>query len=683
MLLWMEGIIAAYFWVHKPWQSGQNVAFLMAMLDVLLAMTLVAIAGGIGRLIFREWLPFSSIENIALQVAVGLGILSFVVLVAGLSGFIGVWQAWLGLGLGVLVFYKPISAWVIEWRSAFDDHQPLGTVEKASRWLVIFLIIIAGIQALAPPLKWDSLVYHLEIPQRYFEMGRIAHLGDNFFVGFPQLVEMIFTWAIALRAGTTATVLGWIVLVIAALGLGGFAERVVGKGVRWVAPAIFLSGASVSRGLSYGYVDLWVFFFGMATIILLDHYGRTKRKIWVRLSAVYAGFAFSTKYSAGMLLPIGVIYLFVVWIQSRRASNSVLSRTNTKEKKMRSEKDLTGSTSWRLLGETILIFVFVSLIIVSPWFIKNAALTGNPLYPFFFDGKDMDPSRLTFYRGEVHDRTFLDFLILPIEGTIFGIEGGPIFSTSISPLILALIPGVIFGWRSFDCEARNRIARLMSIGLLAWLIWGLASQLDSALTITRHYFGIFSALVILASFGFTFASRLVIRSINIGWLVRYMVIFVFILTAISEMLFFAKANSLRVVTGFQKQEAYIAEQLGWFGPAMEAVNSLPEDASVIMFWEPRSYYCEVPCSPDAILDRWWYMMRTVGTAGEVADRLRKQGFTHVLMYDFGIQLERESKSLFESEDWDEFQCFKEEELYLIKQLGDVYSLYEIHSSTQK
>ena len=154
-------------------------------------------------------------------------------------------------------------------------------------------------------------------------------------------------------------------------------------------------------------------------------------------------------------------------------------------------------------------------------------------------------------------------------------------------------------------------------------------------------------------------------------------IFVFILIAISEVIFFAKTSPIRVIFGSQTQDAYISEQLGWFALAMEAVNSLPEDAYVALLWEPRSYYCEIPCSPDVILDRWWYLMRITGSASEAASWLKEQGFTHVLLYDLGVQLERDVEVLFEPDDWIELERFKSNELLVIRQFGDAYTLYAL------
>ncbi len=676
MLLWVEGILAAYFWVHKPWPSGQNNAPILAILDLLLACTLVGVSGGLGRLIFGERLPFSPIENATLQMGIGVGVLSIVVLVAGLFGFIGVWQAWVALGLGVLLLYKPIWAWLGGWRIAFKSRHQCSAVEKASRWLVLFLIVIAGLQALAPSLKWDSLVYHLQLPRRYLEMGKIDHVGDILFAGFPQLAEMMFTWAMSLQAGTTAATLGCVVGVIAALGVGGFAERLVGKEFRWIAPAILLSGASISRGLSWAYVDLWVFFFGLATIILLDHYGRTKEITWVGFAAVFTGFAFSTKYTAGMMIPIGIIYLFVVYLQERKSVRPMDKQIPSGERLLSSKKQ-SGSFSWNTLLKPILLFVCISLVITVPWFAKNFITTGNPLYPFFFGGRDMIELHLTFYQYESYERTLLDHLLLPFESTIFGIQGGPIFNTSISPLFLALIPGVILGWGSFKGEKRKSITRLATMGLATWFFWGLASHISSALTITRHYFLILSALVLLASFGLESTWRIKLRSIHIGWIVRFLVIFVFVLTMITEVLNFAKMDPIRVLSGIQTQEEYLTEQLGWFEPVMQAMNSLPEGSNVAMFWEPRSYYCEVPCSPDVILDKWWYLMRTVGGSDEAISLLRSQNYTHVLIYDLGIQLVLSSDNFLEPEDWEELRVFRDEELDVVQNFDGVYTLYKI------
>ena len=64
----------------------------------------------------------------------------------------------------------------------------------------------------------------------------------------------------------------------------------------------------------------------------------------------------------------------------------------------------------------------------------------------------------------------------------------------------------------------------------------------------------------------------------------------------------------------------------------------------------------------------------------VASLLRSQGFTHVLLYDLGVQLEREWRDSFLPADWEELERFKEEQLQLIESFDAAYTLYAIENT---
>jgi hypothetical protein len=74
-------------------------------------------------------------------------------------------------------------------------------------------------------------------------------------------------------------------------------------------------------------------------------------------------------------------------------------------------------------------------------------------------------------------------------------------------------------------------------------------------------------------------------------------------------------------------------------------------------------------------------MRTIGDANEIASFLRSQGYSHVLIYDFGVGLVRETNNLLEPEDWEELERFREEQLRLVHEYHDAYTLYEISPTT--
>ena len=78
---------------------------------------------------------------------------------------------------------------------------------------------------------------------------------------------------------------------------------------------------------------------------------------------------------------------------------------------------------WRGLKHLLVYYVFPAAILLSPWLIKSAILTGNPVYPFcynIFGGPEWDEalsgqmvsSHLNLGMG----RTFVDYLLLPLSG---------------------------------------------------------------------------------------------------------------------------------------------------------------------------------------------------------------------------------------------------------------------------
>ena len=648
-LLWMLVVVSAYFVVHKPWPPYQTYSPLGALVDVALALALVSLAGGLGRRIFGPLCAASSLERLALHTATGLGMLGLGVLAVGLAGLLRSWLAWLALVIGLFGLRGEIGGWLAEWRSLGETYRESGLLGRLVSGLTLVLIGLALFQALAPPIKWDALVYHLELPRQYLAAGRIAHLYDNLFLGLPQLAEVLYTWAIGLRADTTAAVLGWAVGVVMLVGVSGFAGRLLGPRAAVLAPAILLSGATIARSLAWSYADVWAMLFGLGTIIALNSYAQTGARVWLVCVGIMTGFAIGTKYTAGVLLMAGAAG--VLWsIHSRGRRVRYLA----------------------LLSAT-------TLVVAAPWLLKNLAFTGNPVYPFFFPGGEMDALRQAFYSGPAPSRTLLDDLILPWQATILGIEGGPGSNASIGPLLLALIPGALISWQEFSRDQRGGLIQLLIVAGTGWLIWAGAAHLSDTLAQPRLYFAIFPALATLAAAGFEAASRLQLPGVRVGRVLAALVALALSLVAVNESLHFLSVDPLPVLAGAQSRQAYLVDRLGWYALAIQRTSDLPPGSKVVLLWEPRGYYCRVDCQPDVILDRWWHLRRTRGNAAAIADGWRAQGVTHVLLYDLGVRLEVESQSLFEPSDWAELERLKQTELRLLQDFDGVYSLYAVAS----
>lgn len=234
VLLGVTALLIAYYWVHKPLQPEQVIVIGGALLDALSVSLLAAAAGGIGRAALRRagrWIEFGALshaERLALEGATGLGIVALGALAIGMAGGFRTEVLWGALAIGAGIAFRDVHGWL---RDAAQ------TLHRAARslntpWLrflgglAAFLIGMALLLAFAPPTAWDALSYHLVGPAAYLETGRVDSHPENFFLGFPQGVELLFGVTMSLfgRASAAAPVHSLFGL-LALLAVGGFAAR--------------------------------------------------------------------------------------------------------------------------------------------------------------------------------------------------------------------------------------------------------------------------------------------------------------------------------------------------------------------------------------------------------------------------------------------------------------------------
>jgi hypothetical protein len=98
-----------------------------------------------------------------------------------------------------------------------------------------------------------------------------------------------------------------------------------------------------------------------------------------------------------------------------------------------------------------------------------------------------------------------------------------------------------------------------------------------------------------------------------------------------------RGGPLETVLGLKTSEAYLAETMGWFEPAMKAVRELPEGSLAQLIYEPRSLYCAPRCLPDELLDRWKTTLLSEGEDAQAVTRsFRAGGITHLLVHHTGM-----------------------------------------------
>jgi hypothetical protein len=677
ILIWAVMVTAWYFVVHKPFSPEQMIALLSVLLDLLAASALVCLAGGFGRYLLRRLPGLNALEQASVQFAFGLGVLSLVWLAAGLAGFFKPYLAWSAVLISLVLCRRFVQGWLSDLRDGCLASVPVMTFDKLAFSFVGFIALVNLSLALAPPMRWDSLVYHLEIPRRYAAIGGIAFLPDNLYAGFPGLSAMWFTLAILLKAPVTAAVFGWAVGLIAILALVGFASGRQIFRYRWLAPAILLSGSSVSQALHWAYVDWWVILFGTVVWILLADYLDQPARAKLFLIGVLIGFTIGVKYTAGIVL----ILTGLVLLATRRGLAERLCAAKHGERPDFRFHCLHLRENWRLVVSECLVLAVFALLSVSPWLAKNWLFSGHPLYPMAIAGRPADPWRQSFSQDPLPARSWQEDVLLPFDATIFGVEsaqvvGKPEYSANIGPLYLSLIPALWLGWKEKNRSQKRVLGFLLILAGGNWFLWAVLAHFALELLWPRHDFAVFRVYALLAVAGYQAYSDLRIGKVRLQRLIGSLVLMALAFSAFTEWQTWVKRNPLLVLMGLETQEAYLTRELGNHYLAMQAVQALPKEARILSLWEPRVFYCQADCLTDATLDNWKYLRQAAPSIPEMSSQLCQQNLTHVLFYDTGVEWMKKHDSVYTDADWlvlDQFLSAQE----VVATIGADYTLYQL------
>jgi hypothetical protein len=620
VFIWLVLVLAGYYYVHKPVTPLQVLSLGRALLDLILTIALVGLAGGVGRRLLTAD-SLAPLERFALQAALGLGTLALVWLAVGLLGGYRRFIAWGALVLGLVIFRRETLDWLREFESLKDLWRQTSGFGKA---LGVGSGLLAGGQllyALAPPVKWDALMYHLQLPRLYLAAGRFEFVPSNPYWGQPQLSEMLYTWGMALRGNETAAILGWMCMGVLLVGiLGSLASRTNSTGA-WLAVAALLTGYSFRGMMGWAYADGLAALFGFCVLDGLLAWQERGEDRWFLWVGAFAGFALWIKLTAGILLPLVVAAIF-------------LFRRSDLQGKFRSSA----------------LVVSIALLVFCPWLLLNALATGNPLYPHIWPTGWTSAQRLAYFAGQGSSPGW-QLLWLPLALTWFGVEAGQIegvfnYFTDFGPLLLLFaVPGILMNWKKLP-------ARVSAIWLLGgWIIMALGGLYSHLLWQSRVYFVLLAAVALAAGYGWYSLSRIYAQGVRLGRILAVAVLLVLGLGLWQDALGLARQTPGAVLLGERSSQDYLEQTLGWYTPAMQALYSLTAGSKTLFLWEPRGLYAPLNAQPDVWIDRWFLDRREIGDYHAILRAWREQGFTHLLVSKLGADFERGQRAELSQDDW--------------------------------
>ncbi|MEA3350803.1 MAG: hypothetical protein U9Q82_09300 [Chloroflexota bacterium] len=581
-----------------------------------------------------------------------MGLLSILVLLVGAIMGVNLYYAWGGLLLVGIILRRSILEWWQLWQGLVPLWKASDNFGRSIAIGVGLIFLFTLTVALSPPLKFDSLSYHLAVPQVYLNTGRITYIAENMLWGMPQLASMLYLWSITLAGIPTAGVICWCFGLLAIIGLLGFVSQKLNVRAAWVAVASLMASYSLASSLAWVYVDWASILFGLVIVISLDLWRISTRRAHILLAGTFAGLIMGIKYTAGVLIFAGLVNIW--WVTNKH-----------------------NVSFWRPMVE----FVIVAGVFSFPWFGKNLVATGNPFYPFIFPSGEMNNFRLSLYQSHPIEGNWQDLLFLPIRATFLGIEGGriidgPGYSSSIGPLLIGLGALAWVNWRAYSQEKRCFVKNIAILSGVSVLLWAVAGRITGPLLSTHLYFSIFPLLAILAGIGFLNIDRLHIHNIRLGYIASVLVGMVLWFNLIQVGVDTFRLGAPQVQLGIKTEQDYMTENLGWHIVAMQSIRDLPADANVLMLWEPRSLYCQPQCNPDEVIDRWLHDLAIWQTPAAVLNSWQNTDFTHVLYYRTGADLVRQEDSRYTPADWqalDQLLTSLPEPI----EFGDAYALYSL------
>ena len=298
---------------------------------------------------------------------------------------------------------------------------------------VIFLFILVELLlALTPPIARDVLIHHLAIPKLWLIQGGFYETPWAGFSYYPMNLSLLYLVPLYFGNDIIPNFIHLSFGIGTAALLYGYLNKKSGQLAGLLGALIFISLPTILRTATTAYVDAGLVFFTTLSVLAFLYWRDSEYKNirWLLISAIAMGLALGTKYSA---LPAWFfLTLAIVFIYSR---------------------DTGGQGRALLYG---LVFFLVSLLVFSPWLIKNAILTGNPLYPLYqsvfgaggaslseaYQIVSTDAGAGMFkMRQMLYGDNFLETLLIPIRFFLQGQDHNPqYFDGVLNPVLIFIVP---------------------------------------------------------------------------------------------------------------------------------------------------------------------------------------------------------------------------------------------------
>jgi 4-amino-4-deoxy-L-arabinose transferase-like glycosyltransferase len=472
----------------------------------------------------------------------------------------------------------------------------------------------------------------------------------------------------ALKSDVLPRLIHFSYLLLTLGALGAFATRYWQRKTGLLAAALFVSIPTVVQIATWSYVDVTLTFYNFTAIYALVNWlnsigsdepsetpPSTSSTEWLVLAGLCSGASLSIKYTAVVTLLVLAAILF--WSLIRR--------------RLTIRRFFAGG----------LVIVGLALAVAAPWYVKNAVVTGNPLYPLMWGGKGWNEVATRWLLVPGQKMSLLDLLIVPWTLTVMGTQGTVAFDSTYSPLFLALLPLLLIVRR--QAQGLGALLLAAAVGYIFWIVSGGAAY-GTFILRGRQVLPIFAPLSLLCAYSLDGIHVWDRPSFSLQRVLRMIVILTLAFGLLSQILLTVGFNPWPYLVGHQSRgdylERYTTQHLHQTVTYLN--QNLTDDDKVLFIWEPRSYGLTVPHKADVLLDNFAQQLHQYGSPEGVLTGLRDEGYTHILVNqfvypwivtDFPITPEEQAA-------WEEFEAQYLTDDSVIHTEEEFFSLYRLPST---
>ncbi|MFC1566570.1 ArnT family glycosyltransferase [bacterium] len=366
------GVFSNAFTLFFKNRTGQEIEItniLFGILRVLkyslLSLFIFAGCSGYGKLMKEKVLKLKISFLTDLCANFGLGIASIILYIVLLSFFklLILPMIIIFLIIGTIFFFMlfdyPLADF--NFRKAMKTDMVLG---PGTLLLIVVVLLLLGLVTViptsVPETFYDSLVYHLGLPQKWIFNKGIYYDSFSSMASVPLNLEVFYSVGLMLKDSILAKYQNLILAICFLLLLYDLSKRYFGKTTGLLAVLMYLSTSNVGFLIPKTSIEIGLGFFDLLALVFVINW-MDSEDTQIKLRSIFAAGIFQG-------LSLGTKYLSFFTTFALICVISISLFRNKEFKK-----------SYKYL----LVFCCTSFLVACPWYIRNLLITGNPVYPMF------------------------------------------------------------------------------------------------------------------------------------------------------------------------------------------------------------------------------------------------------------------------------------------------------------